>query len=587
MMTLWIRAVLLRRSGRVLGAAAGIAGAAALLLALGAFLSSSTATMMRRALENVPIDWQVQLMPGADVEAVESAMGAATRIVERERVQFADVAGFEARTGDSVQTTGAAKVVGVAPTYWTSFPGQLRGLLGATDGVLMMQQTAANLHVTVGDLFTVHRTGLPDVELKVGGIVDLPNADAMFQGVGLPAGAAPLAPPDNVALIPAADWRRLFDAQAALRPDTTRLQLHARIDRDRLPTSPEAAYPAVLAAGHNLEARIAGQALLANNIATRLDAIRTDSLYAKMLFLFLGAPGIVLAALLTMAVGATGRDQRRRDHALLRVRGASNAQILSLAAAEAMGVGVIGLLAGLALAWIATATLLHSALPAAANWPWLLAAAVGALSLAMASVLVPSRRELQSASVHAQRAALGPDRAPVWRRAYLDVVPLAASGALFWQAAGAGYQVVLAPEGVPATSVQNQAFLAPLLLLLGVGLLTLRVVGHGLVSGRVFLARVFRPLAGPLSRVVAAALARQRQRLVGGVGLTTLAFAFATSTAIFNETFRAQALVDAQLTNGADVSVSGPPFADVSAKLDEVSRFPGVAAAEAMQHRLA
>jgi putative ABC transport system permease protein len=205
----------------------------------------------------------------------------------------------------------------------------------------------------------------------------------------------------------------------------------------------------------------------------------------------------------------------------------------------------------------------------------------------MASVLVPSWRELESASVHAQRVTLGPDRAPLWRRAYLDVVLLAASGALFWQAAGAGYQVVLAPEGVPATSVQNQAFLAPLLLLLGVGLLTLRVVGHGLVFGRVFLARVFRPLAGPLSRVVAAGLARQRQRLVVGVGLSTLAFAFATSTAIFNETFHAQALVDAQLTNGADVSVSGSPFTDVSTKLGEVARLPGVAVAEAMQHRLA
>ena len=587
MMALWIRAVLLRRPGRVLGAAVGIAGAAALLIALGTFLSSSTVTMMRRALENVPVDWQVQLMPGADADAIATAMQAATPILTHERVQYADVAGFEARTGDSTQTTGAAKVVGISPTYWASFPGQLRSLLGASSGVLLMQQTAANLHVTVGDTFVVHRIGLPDIELKVAGIVDLPNADAMFQGVGLPPGAAPQAPPDNVALIPLADWRQLFDAQAAQRPDTTRLQMHARIDRNRLPADPDAAYPAALSAGHNLEARIAGQALLANNIASRLDAVRGDGLYAKVLFLFLGAPGIALAVLLTMAVASTGRDQRQRDHALLRVRGASNAQILSLVAAEATVVGVIGLVAGFALAWLATAILLRSTLVAAANWPWLVGAVVGSLSLAMASVLIPSWFELRSASVHAQRATLGLERIPLWRRVYLDIALLAISAALFWQAAGTGYQVVLAPEGVPATSVQYQAFLAPLLLLLGVGLLTLRVAGHGLASGRGFLSALFRPFAGSLSRVVAAALARQRQRLVIGIGLTTLAFAFATSTAIFNETFHAQALVDAQLTNGADVSVSGPPFTDVAAKLTEVSTLPGVAAAGAMQHRLA
>jgi hypothetical protein len=53
---------------------------------------------------------------------------------------------------------------------------------------------------------------------------------------------------------------------------------------------------------NNIEVRIAGSAALANNLAARLDGVRDDALYAKVLFLFLGAPGVVLAALVTAEV---------------------------------------------------------------------------------------------------------------------------------------------------------------------------------------------------------------------------------------------------------------------------------------------
>ena len=45
--------------------------------------------------------------------------------------------------------------------------------------------------------------------------------------------------------------------------------------------------------------------------------------------------------------------------------------------------------------------------------------------------------------------------------------------------------------------------------------------------------------------------------------LLALALAFAVSTATFNATYRQQAEVDAQLTNGADVTVTESPGADV------------------------
>ena len=39
---------------------------------------------------------------------------------------------------------------------------------------------------------------LPDATVAIDGVVDLPNADSIFQAIGVPPGAAPQAPPDNV-----------------------------------------------------------------------------------------------------------------------------------------------------------------------------------------------------------------------------------------------------------------------------------------------------------------------------------------------------------------------------------------------------
>src|SRR5207253_8090585 len=75
--------------------------------------------------------------------------------------------------------------------------------------------------------------------------------------------------------------------------------------------------------------------------------------------------------------------------------------------------------------------------------------------------------------------------------------------------------------------------------------------------------------------------------LAGGVALIAAALAFATSTAIFNSTYQAQARVDAELTNGADVTVTGPAASSLAERLRAIRELRGVVAAEPMQHRFA
>lgn len=587
MITSWFLGLFKERNGRLAGSAAGIAVTVAMLASLGAFLAQSTTSMTQRAVAGVPVDWQVQLVPGTTVQSVTSAIKQAANVSTLHEVGYAEVDSLDAHTGGTIQTTGRGKVAGIDASYVRDYPKQLRTLLGSLDGVLVAQQTAANLHVTVGDSVTIHRPALAPVEVMIAGVVDLPNADSMFQAVGLPAGAAPQAPPDNVLLMPLAEWHRLFDPQMAVRPDSVRIQLHVGLNHSLLPFDPDAAFVAVQGAAKNLEVRIAGSGIVADNLAARFDAVRSDVLYSKVLFLFLGAPGAVLATLLTIAVVASGGVRRRRDQALLRIRGASRAQIMKLAAVEAAFVGIGGSVFGLLAATLLSKTLLGIGIFNATALYWVAGAVVAGISLAHAAILTTAWLDARQTTVTAARMATGRDHPQLWRRIGLDLILIALSAIVFSRTWSTGYQVVLAPEGTPSSSVDYSAFLAPVLLWLGSGLLTIRLCLSGLQRGRGFIAVLLRPVAGSLAGVVAATLSRQGTRMTQGIALVALAFAFATSTAVFNTTYHAQTRIDAELTNGADVTVTGTALTPASEKLKELAAIPGVSAVQAMQHRLA
>ncbi|MFE2449733.1 ABC transporter permease, partial [Streptomyces sp. NPDC059426] len=151
MIITWLSGLVRRRSGRLLAAALGISLAVALVAALGSFLTASKSTMTDRAVHSVAVDWQVQVQPGAKpasvLHTVRSAPGTRTALP----VGFAHSTGFHARTGGSTQSTGPGVVLGLPPGYRTAFPGEIRQLTGSASGVLIAQQTAANLHVAPGD----------------------------------------------------------------------------------------------------------------------------------------------------------------------------------------------------------------------------------------------------------------------------------------------------------------------------------------------------------------------------------------------------------------------------------------------------
>jgi putative ABC transport system permease protein len=590
MTLIWLRGLLGRRSGRLAAAGLGITFAVALLAALGSFLGASKATMAQRAIQQVTVDWQVEVQPGADPAAVQSALRSDSRVTTALPVGFAATPGLTASHGATTLTTGSGMVLGLPPEYQAAFPGELRHLTGLADGVLIAQQTAANLHASVGDVINISRTGLAPVQAQVTGIVDLPQADSLFQRIGVVASAQPQAPPDNVLLLPMAQWQRFFGLLAGKRPDLVRTQIHVRLRHD-LPTDPAAAFTAVTEAASNTEAQLAGAGLVGDNLGAALGAAREDALYAQILFLFLGVPGAVLAGVLTVMIANSAAPRRRREQALLRARGATARQLLRLAAAEALLVGFGGAVAGLLLAALIGRTVFGSAsfgATGAATVAWAASAVGVGLLIAVSAVLIPAWRDQRAITVADARRVLGRPQRTWWMRYGLDLWLLLGAAAVFYLTSRNGYQLVLVPEGLPTLSVSYWAFAGPAMFWAGAALLSWRLADLLLSRGRPVLASLSRPLAGTLSGTVAASLSRQRRILTRTVTLLALAIVFASSTAIFDATYRQQARVDALLTNGADVTVTESLGALATPSLAQrIARIPGVGSVEPVQHRFA
>ena len=612
----WVRGLIARRRARLLATTAGVAVAVALLATIGAFLSSSKATMTERASATVTTDWQIEVQHESDPAAVLATLrgDASNRnptIRNPTVVGFGQTSGFEATTpgttisattspgtttpgtttpATTTQTTGPGVVVGWPDSYTVTFPGSVRVLAGRHSGALLAQQTAANLRVAPGDMVTIGRVGLPPVRVRIDGIVDLASADSLFQRVGAPSQGQPTAPPDNVLILPEATWHTVFDPLAVSRPDLVTTQIHADFAA-ALPPDPAAAYAKVIGMAQNLELRLHGGGLVGDNLAAELGKARSDALYAQVLFLFLGVPGAFLAGLLTATVATAGASRRRSDQALLRARGAGVRTLVGLALGESAFVALTGAVIGLGVAVLISARSFGSSTAGASGRTvatWIGAAVVVGFAIAAISVAWPAYRDARAMTVAAARTAVGRARSPRWLRWRLDVALLGLAALVYWLTSRNGFRLVFAVEGVPSISVSYWAFAAPALAWLGGGLLMWRISNAFLTHGRGLLTLMVRPLSGPLARTVAASMSRQRRLLSRALVLVALSVAFAASTSVFNSTYKRQAEVDAVLTNGAMVTVTeSPGVATDPTRVADLGRVPGVRSITALQHRFA
>ena len=587
----WLSGLLRRRRGRLVASTIGVAIAVGLLATIGAFLSASKSTMTERASKSVSTDWQVEVKPGGDASvaaAVADTVKEFPGLGRVTKVTFGQTTGFELTKDGSTQTTGPGVVVGLPDSYNSSFPDTFRTLSGADTGVRLAQQTAANLHASPGDMIKIGRNGEPPIEVQVDGIVDLPGADSFFQKVGTTAQAT--APPDNVLIVAPTLWMTLYGPIATTRPDLVTTQFHADFTQ-HLPADPSAAYGKVIGEAHNLELKLAGTGLVADNLGAELAKARSDALYAQVLFLFLGVPGTILAGLLTATVSASGADRRRRDQALLRTRGATTRQLVEVGLGETAFVTVVGAAAGLLVAFAIGAISFGSATFGASAISlglWSIGAIAAGAIISGLSIAWPAYRDARQLTVAAARRSVGRAQNPRWLRWRLDFITLALAAAVYWATSRNGFRLVLAVEGIPQISVNYWAFAAPALAWIGGALMLWRIANTVLARGQGVVKAFIRPLSGGLSGTVAASMRRQRRLLARGLTLVALTTAFAASTSVFNSTYKHQAEVDAVLSNGAMVSVVESPGIVVDpSKAAEFRTIAGVRSVTSLQHRFA
>ena len=573
----WLAGLFRRRPLELAVAAVSIALTVAFVASLGSFVTQSHAALTVRAAASVPVDWQVQVTPQGDAAAVARSVRS---LPDVRAVQPVDLAHVEALTSQGPQgsrSTGAAYVVSMPAGYARAFPGELRHLLGSTTGSMLFQQTAANLATAPGGRISV-RTATGSHALSVDGIVDLPAADSFFQVVGLAPGSGASAPPDNVLLVPPSVFRSVIGNTAVVH------QLHVGFTRAGLPSDPQTAAVSVQGRANHFQAAVAGGALVGDNLGTALTLAGEDATYANLLFLLLGVPGLALAAVVATLVVALRSDRRRREIALLRLRGAAAGQLVRIVGAESVAVALLGGLLGVPLALLA----LHLALPAGTplSTGWTITALVSGLLLALATqggtvLRLALGRERTGVAAEAAR---GERNATPWPlKAGLDVVLLVAAAISFALTARSGYQVVLAPEGIPQTQVNYAALAGPALAWPGLALLVWRITAWTTARRT---GRWARGGAGGAPELEAAAL-RQRRRVIarGAAGLA-VALGLAVSTAVFTSTYDAQGRLDVALTVGSDVAVVEPPGAAVGPQAAAaIARAPGVKAVEPLQHR--
>ncbi|MCW2601090.1 MAG: hypothetical protein JWM02_2919 [Frankiales bacterium] len=564
-----------RRKAETIAASLAVGLTVAYLAALGSFVAQSRSQLTVRAAARVPVDWQVQVTAGGDPAVVSKALQTVPGLVGQRAVDYARVTGLRSTSALGTRTTGAAYVVSLPADYASFAPGELRPLLGPTAGVLLQQQTASNLAAGPGALVQVLGSG---ASVHVDGVVDLPAADSFFQVVGAPAGSGASAPPDNVLIVPPADFTRLVGSTSVVH------QLHARFQHEGLPSDPSQASDLSTLRANHFAASVAGGALVGNDLGAALLAARQDAIYAQLLVLLLGVPGVVLACVVTALVVALRTDRQRRDVGLLRLRGATPARSAFLLGATAVVDGLLGCLLGVGGALLAQRLALGA--DARLSPGWTATALVVGMLLALTTELAPVARLLRAGAPTVQDTVAAPvsTRTPLPLRLGLDGLLLAASAVVFWLTARGGYKVVVVPEGVPVASVDYAALLAPALAWPGLALLVWRITA-------LVLSRRRRPPAGdPQGRMadVRATVVRRRRRLVarGATGLA-VAVAVTVSTAVFTTTYDQQARVDVALTVGSDVAVTLPADTRGTSLSTTAAHVPGVLAVEAMQHRLA
>lgn len=592
-----------RSPRRTISSVFGIFLAVGLLSTVLLFVGASARSMTQRTIASVPVDMRAQALTyDLDMREVRANLRRQQGILDAQPFTLSHFSGSSFTRDVKTFATGSGAIIAVDATYFQTFPAIqiVQGQFGAS-GVVLSQDMGTNLGVRVGDTITLRLPGgSGEYQASVIGIANMRGADALFAPTDPRLQATAFNPPANVVIMPlsvfdGALFALLKDAPPPASPgggsnvvQTDVLpvdrQVHLKIDRTALAGDPTQAQVQTTQLRHTLEKLYPGQVRVSDELFSAIDAVKSDILWAQVLFVFLAIPAILLAAYLSRYTTQALVENQRREFALLRARGATRGQVLGISALVGMIVGLVGSFLGL-LAGLSGATLLFGPqVLDLANWRlgattlvWSLGAGV---VIAVLSALLPARRLLEEDIIGGRRG-VGRERArPLWARLYLDVAAIVTSVVIFRITQINGFHPVLNAEGNPTLSLSLYTFLAPLLFWLGSAFFLLRIARTLLLRSAQGLGHLLTRPFGEVGRYAAATAARRSQSMSQVAVVVALALSFGASVSVFANTYSHQQRVDAELTLGSDVKVTPTAEHPRPAGLAQMlARMPGVDAA--------
>lgn len=567
-MVLWLLGRSVRRAPRrlVLEAIA-VAFPVAMLAATLLFVDGAVQSMTPNALRAVQIEMRaVAKSLDADIRAIAAKLATESSVKLAEPFAAANVV---VAPGSSGQVT--ARLFAVDPAYLAHHP-WLRVVSGSLgQGALLGQSVRASPGFDSAKSITISLPGdapALSLSLPVGGIIDLRQATTWFS---IPYGEVQ----GDIATVPRAiviDYQTFerevlpvlrawanagglppFDPGSDELPSAS-LEVHVTVNHAAYPADPGRAEIWSGQLQHILS-RLAGSfVIVADNAVEALTENRQDATNAKILFLLLGIPGVLVAGALGLIVASTLVETDRREEALLRIRGATNGQIARLVTARAAVAGIAGSTLGLILAALAVSAVTgrpvwQGGSPGGLLLSALLAVAAGALTYGVRVIRL--RRASHQSEVFGRRL-LNRGWSPIWRRGRLDLLAIGVGIAILAVNFLAG-GLRRSPIEAPALALSFYVLLAPIAIWLGATLLVIR----GLLA---LLAAWARPeRARPLPSWPGASLrwlGRRPAQTGRALVIGALAVAFGTEVLTFTATYQTAKEADARASIGSDLNLT-------------------------------
>lgn len=455
-------------------------------------------------------------------------------------------------------------------------------------GAVISAEAAHALGAGIGDQVNVTLPDASTLQVTVSGIADLSRSRSLFssrRGGDLETfiysrNAIIVSPAVFADSVQPAYERAAADRGARLKNPPIR-EIDITLQRQLLHADPATALLQTQRIAADISAVATHQDYLLDNISNTLAVAAADAGVAKRLFIFLGVPGLFLAAMLAAYAGTVLADAQRREGATLRIRGASRRHLLRMLTVRTGLLTGVASAAGLVIGYLTAAVILGPeslarASAASIATSALLGSVGGFVSTGLA-LYITGRRSIDR-EIAEDRARFA-TRPPLWRRARLDVVGMvvvAAGTALAVQANafdGAAGSVYFG-RSVELTTI---LLVLPVAVWITGSLLAARVLGSML--GRTQ-PRSASSMGRPLPSLYRLSIGRRPWAIANGAIAVSLIVALATCLAAFTASYDAAKARDARYATGGDIRITPTPTSQRTYAVEDAGLFrtDGVAA---------